>query len=214
VAEQRTAVDRDRAARAALDVLAETGMDGLTVRRVAARLGVRAPALYWHFANKRELLDVMTDVIVRPVTDALGEPGPKRPWWRWLDDGSVALWRALLGHRDGARVALGAGLMGARSLGTFTDRCTEVLRDAGFGPADGTRTAGALVHFVVGRAVEDQSRPDDATAAAVFADPGFPFPALAAGMRERHAAGATREDDFRYALAIMITGLRTLNNDR
>ena len=42
---------------AALDLLDETGMDGLTVRALASRLGVQAPALYWHVPSKQALLD-------------------------------------------------------------------------------------------------------------------------------------------------------------
>jgi len=47
----------------ALKLLDEVGLDGLTLRRLAAELGVQAPALYWHFANKRELLDHMAQAI-------------------------------------------------------------------------------------------------------------------------------------------------------
>ncbi len=42
--------------RAALDLLNEVGVDGLTTRKLAERLGVQQPALYWHFRNKRALL--------------------------------------------------------------------------------------------------------------------------------------------------------------
>ncbi len=38
--------------RAALDLLNEVGVDGLTTRKLAERLGVQQPALYWHFRNK------------------------------------------------------------------------------------------------------------------------------------------------------------------
>lgn len=38
--------------RAALDLLNEVGLDGLTLRRIATELDVQAPALYWHVKNK------------------------------------------------------------------------------------------------------------------------------------------------------------------
>ena len=56
---------------AALDVLNEDGMDGVTVRAVARRLGVQAPALYWHVKNKQELLDEMGTEIWRRVSQEL-----------------------------------------------------------------------------------------------------------------------------------------------
>ena len=58
---------------AALGVLDEAGFDGLTVRAVAGRLGVQAPALYWHVRDKQELIDEM-------ATDGLaaGRRGARR----------------------------------------------------------------------------------------------------------------------------------------
>ncbi|MDF2848837.1 MAG: TetR family transcriptional regulator, partial [Oerskovia sp.] len=52
-------LDRERVVRAALALLDEVGLDGLTLRRLAQDLGVKAPALYWHFASKADLLHEM-----------------------------------------------------------------------------------------------------------------------------------------------------------
>ncbi|HGV0115870.1 TPA: TetR family transcriptional regulator, partial [Citrobacter freundii] len=41
--------------RVALDLLNEVGVEALTTRKLAKRLGVQQPALYWHFRNKRAL---------------------------------------------------------------------------------------------------------------------------------------------------------------
>lgn len=40
----------------ALEVLEEHGLEGLSMRAVADRAGVSAPALYWHFADKEALV--------------------------------------------------------------------------------------------------------------------------------------------------------------
>jgi TetR/AcrR family transcriptional regulator, tetracycline repressor protein len=192
------------AVRVALELLDAEGLDRLTVRRLAAELGVKAPALYWHFSSKRALLDHMTDAMVAPVVARLPLAGGS--WLSWLEDGAIALHNALLGHRDGARVAIGADLTLARALGEFAERTVEVLHDAGFPLADATRAAGVLVHFVLGRAVEDQARPGPSEEAAAIE--AIPFPLMARGMRERHAGGATVAGDFRYALGIVLAGLR------
>ncbi|MFC5831256.1 TetR/AcrR family transcriptional regulator C-terminal domain-containing protein [Nonomuraea insulae] len=166
-------------------------------------LGVKAPALYWHFSSKRALLDHMTDAIVAPVIDRLPPPGT--PWLTWLEESALALHAALLSHRDGPRIALGANLMVARALGEFAERTVEVLHRAGFPIADASRAAGVLLHFVLGRAVEDQTRPGGSDEAAAIST--MPFPLMARGLRERHASGATAADDFRYALGIVLAGL-------
>lgn len=206
------AIDRKRAARAALELLNDQGLDRLTVRRVATHLGVKAPALYWHFADKRALLDEMTDVMLVPVATRLGRPAPGRPWWQWLEEACGALRRGLLDHRDGARVASGADILRARSLGVIAERITEVLEEAGFALGDVSRAAGALVHFVIGRVVEEQTRPATDAELAIVSEDGFPFPALARSLRERHASGRTADDDFRYSLSLMLSGLRTVHD--
>ncbi|GAA3141838.1 TetR/AcrR family transcriptional regulator C-terminal domain-containing protein [Nonomuraea roseoviolacea] len=205
-------IDKEVAARTALRLLEEDGLDKLTVRRVASALDVRAPALYWHFADKRALLDQIVDVMLTPAAGELSRPAGGEPWWEWLERSLGALRRALLAHRDGARVAAGADLTRAVALGTFAERITEVLHGAGFGLADASRAAGALVHFVVGRALEEQSRPAPEEEARAVARDGFPFPVLAAALRERHEAGITPEEDFGYSLTIMLTGLRALRD--
>jgi TetR/AcrR family tetracycline transcriptional repressor len=100
----------------------------------------------------------------------------------------------------------------ARALGDVAEHAVEVLHAAGFPIADATRAAGVLVHFVLGRAVEDQTRPDAADEAAAIRT--IPFPLMARGLRERHAAGATPADDFRYALGILLAGLAAVRPAR
>jgi TetR/AcrR family transcriptional regulator, tetracycline repressor protein len=48
----RGALTKAAIVQAALDLLDEAGTDGLTLRALASRLGVQAPALYWHVASK------------------------------------------------------------------------------------------------------------------------------------------------------------------
>lgn len=83
---------------AALSILDAYGLADVTMRRVAASLDVAAGALYWHVANKQELIAEMAARIVAP---ALESPLPAR-------DLALALRRAVLTHRDGAEVVLSA----------------------------------------------------------------------------------------------------------
>ncbi|BAN94905.1 hypothetical protein E05_01390 [Plautia stali symbiont] len=42
-----------------LKLLDEAGIEGISTRKIARRLGVEQPALYWHFKNKEMLLQAM-----------------------------------------------------------------------------------------------------------------------------------------------------------
>ena len=101
-----TKLSRETVIRAALDLLNEVGVDGLSTRRLAERLGVQQPALYWHFKNKRELLDALSrQMLVERHTRGIPQPGEH--WRAFLHDNAMSFRRGLLAYRDGARIHAG-----------------------------------------------------------------------------------------------------------
>src|ERR1700727_2360177 len=100
-------VTREQIVAVALDLLDEAGLDGLTLRQLAARLGIRAPTLYWHVRDKRELLDLLAAVILDQALAGWRAPQPGQPWWEWLTARARVMRAALLAHRDSALVVSG-----------------------------------------------------------------------------------------------------------
>ena len=147
---------------AALDLLDEAGMDGLTVRALASRLGVQAPALYWHVRNKQALLDEMATQIWRQIGDVMVALPAGLPWREVMTTYAATVRRELLGRRDGAKAFSGT---------TLTDpdviRRQEVtfrsLVDQGFTLPDATRSLVLLHDFTIGFCIEEQAR-DQVTA--------------------------------------------------
>ncbi|GAB3987139.1 TetR/AcrR family transcriptional regulator [Actinoallomurus acanthiterrae] len=205
------AIDRDHAVRTALRLLDAEGLDKLSLRRIAAELDVRAPALYWHFANKRALLDHMADVILAPAVPALAGPAHPDEWPQWLLRTAELLRSTLLAHTDGARIALGANLIRAVALGMFVERTAQVLHAAGFTLRDASRAAGSFTWFVVGRTVEEQALPE--LDAADVEQARRLFPTIAHGATERQATDDNQEEAFRFSVQIMIAGLRAIRGD-
>ena len=81
---------------AATSLLDSYGIADLTMRRLARELNVSPGALYWHFANKQELLGAVADRILESVGDVSGG-------WRDRVAGTCGRLRdALLSHTDGA----------------------------------------------------------------------------------------------------------------
>jgi AcrR family transcriptional regulator len=77
----RQLLTRDDWTRAALVALAEHGVAGVAVDRLARTLGVTRGSFYWHFRNRRELIDAAleqweqqytTDLV--PEAEAIGNP--------------------------------------------------------------------------------------------------------------------------------------------
>jgi len=96
-----TSLDREALVAAAFAVVADVGLDGLSMRKLGERLSVQAPALYWHIADKSELLRLMANVIYGEARAAV----PASADWRaWLVAFGRALRKTLGSRRDGARI--------------------------------------------------------------------------------------------------------------
>ena len=149
------AIQRDQIIQTAFRLLDEEGLDGMTLRKLACGLGVRAPSLYWHFAGKRALLDAMADALLADV--ALAIP-PGQPWRDTLHQVAAELRRAFKRRRDGARVYAGSYVAGTHVLRTG-EALTRAFVDAG---ADPEFAAGAGLHvmyYVLGFVIEEQALP-------------------------------------------------------
>jgi TetR/AcrR family tetracycline transcriptional repressor len=196
------ALDRETVVDTALRLVDEVGLDGLSLRRLAKELGVQAPALYWHFPSKKDLLDhLVMAATKRAGLDRGGRPEPGQTWDEWLAAGMRAWRRAMLAHRDGARLA--AGNRPVPESWPGIEQRLSVLVDAGFDPADAVRAVLVLGHYVSGFVLDEQhdsERTDDAPA---DIDPET-FPILAAG----GPAAADRDTLFDYGLRNMLDGMR------
>jgi len=80
----------------ALDLADADGLDALTLRSLATRLGVQAPTLYWHVRNKAELLDALGDAIMDDVFDGLPASDDTVDAPRWMLGAAVRLRGALV----------------------------------------------------------------------------------------------------------------------
>jgi AcrR family transcriptional regulator len=95
-------ISRQNAAAAALAVIDEVGLEGLSLMRVADKLGVRPPSLYHHFRDKTELLEEVARLLL------LDLPGMKKdlPYEERIVALCVSARRSLLGHPNAALLML------------------------------------------------------------------------------------------------------------
>ncbi|MEU5301282.1 TetR/AcrR family transcriptional regulator C-terminal domain-containing protein [Streptomyces noursei] len=212
-------IDRDVVVETALRLLNESGLDGLTLRRIAKELGVQAPALYWHFKNKQELLDEMATEIFRRLFRATmpeGGPGADGRWPSWremLHQTCVVLRRELLRYRDGGKVVSGTRMTDdtfAAPMELFLSHFVA----AGYTLPEASRAWWTAYNYTVGLVIEEQS---------VHPDPAHPEvrdPSYDQGERERRlgktyplAARAGRtifgdvEEAFEAGLQIIVAGI-------
>src|ERR671937_1783890 len=150
----RPVVTRDRLVREALALLDEVGFDGLTMRRLAERLGVRAASLYNHVGDKLELLALLGDAVCAEVR----EPDPGTNWRAQLEALAADYRRVLLAHRDAARVLQATPPVGPNRL-RLVERTLAILRVAGFDDALVADAATVFNIYVLGFVLDEtQSR--------------------------------------------------------
>jgi TetR/AcrR family transcriptional regulator, tetracycline repressor protein len=149
----RQTLDRERIVVAALDLLDQVGLDGLSTRKLADALGVSGPSLYWHFKNMGELRDYMAEVL---ITGALPAPDAGDDWRSWLADGARGIRRAALSRRDGARLLTVAKPTEARRRQRMAPNLAR-LEAAGFATADARHAFLALARYALGVALAEQS---------------------------------------------------------
>ena len=77
-------LQRSQIVAAALQLLNQDGLDGVTVRKVASHLNVHVGGLYWHVKNKRDLLDEMANTILAEEFVTVEPPERGQSWAEWL----------------------------------------------------------------------------------------------------------------------------------
>ncbi|HEY7172664.1 MAG TPA: TetR/AcrR family transcriptional regulator C-terminal domain-containing protein [Vicinamibacterales bacterium] len=149
---RRPPLDQRSIVRTALALLDEVGLDELTMRALADRLGVKAASLYRHVRNKDELLILLGDEISGGIA-LVPQVGT---WQQQLAAIARNVRKGLLAHRDSARLLAATPPLGPRRL-QLIEQVLRVLRAAGLSPRNAARTAHHLNNFLM-EFVADESR--------------------------------------------------------
>jgi AcrR family transcriptional regulator len=153
----RSPLNQEHIIAAAFQLLDEAGIEGVSLRKVACSLGIRAPSLYWHFKNKQALIDAMADAMVAEVARDI----PEGQHWRITMHQIANEFRtAFKAHRDGARVYAGTFLATENVL-RVGNATIGALIDAGASVDFAATTALDSIYYVMGFVIEEQSLPDE-----------------------------------------------------
>jgi TetR/AcrR family tetracycline transcriptional repressor len=211
----RAPVSREAIVSAAIDLLADGGLEAVSFRRIATKLRVSAPTLYWHVDSKRQLMDLMAEELVHRTGTAYDGPAHGQPWWEWLRNDAQRMFDALVTTRDAPRVI--AGNRPSPESFAGIERVLGVLVAAGMTPGQAQQTLFALGAYVIGSAVEWQAEaeraatqplpdPSDEVLNALRARALADQPVLLAAMTER--LNSPHSAAFEYGLDLLIDGLR------
>ena len=196
-------------ARAALRVLDANGIEGVTMRTLAAELGVQAASLYFHVKSKEDIFRAVAAAMSEDAAALMTATDRRAPGRECVTRWARALRRTMLSHRDGARVF--AGTLATDQAGfDVIESVLDAWREIGVSPAEAALRTSLLRHFIVGFCVEtqtlarlrDESGGDELDELTTLADPArFPLAAQALPV----LLGTTDDDQFELGIRLMLS---------
>jgi AcrR family transcriptional regulator len=201
----RGTVSRERIAQVALRIADEEGIDALSMRGLAKRLGVGTMTIYGHIEGRDDLLDAIVDCAVSER-----EPFVSDGDWRQQLRGSVLVVRkGLLRHPSLVELRARRPVLRPEAL-RFSEHLLGVLRAAGFEPTESAQAFRLLFTYTFGYAAfspAEATEADRAEARAALAElPRDEYPALAESLQPASEAMGG-EAAFEYGLDRILDGL-------
>lgn len=130
---------------AALALVHASGVEQLSMRKVATRLGVSPMAAYRYFAGKDDLLTAALDTFIARA-DVL--PATDLPWAQWLEQVALRMYRALSQERSWVSL-LGSIPLGDQAA-AVTDAVMQRLVAEGFSAEQAMAAYFSLLQLVTG----------------------------------------------------------------
>jgi AcrR family transcriptional regulator len=216
------ALSRDQIVSAAIALLDADGVEALSMRKLGAKLGAGATSLYWHVANKDQLMELVVD-------EAFGEldlPDPGGPdGWRSAATAAATSVRAVMTRHPwlaGALGEVGLAYLGP-NLMVGMDRFLAIFVTAGLELVEAGRAVETLIAYVIGVAsgesawqitvarsgIDERALLENLWPAAEQAAHAYPL------LRDMYAAtrgmdpADDRRDSFTYGLDRVLDGLAT-----
>ncbi|MFB4302113.1 TetR/AcrR family transcriptional regulator [Actinomadura sp. NTSP31] len=216
---EQPSLGRDQIVDAALELLDAEGLDGLSMRRLGTRLNSGATSVYWHVANKDELLELALDRVMGEVRVPAPAPLPDGGGWRDAVAGYARSLRTMI-HRHPWTVPLfGVQPMIGPNATRVLDGVIGAFDGAGLTGMDLENAMSLLADYVIGAAGSEASWQNTRDAAAgedwletlapYLAEIADRHPRLAAHVREiwvRETADVL-EQRFDYGLSCVLAGI-------
>jgi TetR/AcrR family tetracycline transcriptional repressor len=214
---RRPQLTRERVVDEALAVIAHDGANALTMRRLAARLGVVPGALYHHVRNKQQLQDLVLDGVLAEVDLQLD---PSLGWSEQLKVLAHRLRQVLEAHPGIAGILKTRDPLGPHSL-ALAEAFLSPLQTAGFADREAGLAFFLLVDYTIGFAVStpatsvNEQRVRDPAIRSQLHEffrslPPDRFPALVA--LGEHVWVDNRDERFTAGLQVLADGLEHARN--
>jgi AcrR family transcriptional regulator len=204
-----TRLNRDRVLRAAVALADETGLERLSMRRLAQELDVVPMALYKHVANKDELIDGMVDVVVGEIEP----PGPETAWRPAVRRRILSARQTMLRHPWASRAIENRQAPTVAVL-SYLNSVIGMLRAGGMSATLTHHVMHALGSRVLGFTQELFTAGGDEAPPDMSAFPHVVEMAMTAAHENGTVVGAGCDDqfEFEFALDVLLDGFERLHD--
>jgi AcrR family transcriptional regulator len=206
---KRAPLDRERLFSAAIAVADAGGIAALTIRSVAAELGVKPMSLYHHVANKEAIIDGIVDIVFSEI-----DLPPADADWRSALSLRAHSARAVLRRHPWATPLMESRSHPGPATLRHHDAVLRTLRRGGFPIALAGHAYSLLDSYIYGFALEEAALPfspenvDDAMAGFMAQFPADEYPHLVEFATEHVLRpGYDYGDEFDFGLELILDGL-------
>jgi AcrR family transcriptional regulator len=208
-------LSRERVLRVALHLADRSGIEQLSMRKLAQELGVKAMSLYNHVIHKEDLLDGMVDLVVGEIE----VPDPLLDWQLAMRRRALSAHQVLLQHPWAAMAMLSRINVGPAML-RYVDATIGCLHQAGFSLEMADHACNAIDNHIYGFTLQELNFPIAATEYAKVSRefithiPATQYPymnQLARKVIEGHYDGL---HNFEFGLEFILNGLEQLRKQQ
>jgi AcrR family transcriptional regulator len=214
--EKRTPLNRERAIRTAVELADIEGLDALSMRNLAVRLGVVPMALYRHVANKEDLLDGMVETVYSEIDLTRGGD-----FQATMRQRAISMREALRRHPWAVEL-MESSSPGPANLHYHHAGIACLREQAGLPIRTAIDAYNLMDSYIYGFALQEKTLPSDITAAAetrrhdlTTADPSFAsrWPYLIEIAEELGSSGYDYTGQFERGLALVLDGIEQLRHE-
>jgi AcrR family transcriptional regulator len=206
-ARPRVRLDKDRVLRAAIQLADKSGIESLTMRKLAKKLGVEAMTLYYYMANKDDIVNGILELVIGEIE----VPAEGDDWRTSLRRSAISAHEVLLRHPWACSLMMSPVRIGPARF-RYMESLLGRLRQAGFSAEMTHHAYHALDSHILGFTMWEvgytagiQGMPDTAAFRRQFPVDRYPY--IAEHMGE-HGKKSSGDGEFGFGLDLILDGLK------
>jgi AcrR family transcriptional regulator len=150
-APERVPLSPERIEEAALDLIEREGLDGFSIRKLAAALGCTAMSLYHYYPSKGHLMDALID---RVAAGLMPLPPPGLPWRERVRQAAL-VWRRMALARPAFFLFIATHRMNTPKCLVWLDAVLSLFREGMDNDEEAARLFRAVGYYLIGAGIEE-----------------------------------------------------------